>query len=183
MTIQNDEHSAQINQKPNSLFGLALLGLMAFVIGYSINSFASSRPNPKTKALTKTTPSTAQTFLQNGVWRVGECGKGENFQAFSFNNRGVPVNRVEVGSGALGDGERLEILRTNLANNIVEVQTRVCAPVGCNRTFEQYKIISNNQIQEWRFEGLLPNEPPNVVVANGVASDGTTGRIFNRCNS
>lgn len=164
------------NHAKNIRYILVASGICAFVTATSFNALATPA---RSKSKTKTAMNPAHVYLGNGVWRPSECSKTENFQAFFFR---APA-KVEVGSGRIGDGEKLEILSTARNANIVEVRTRVCAPIGCNQTFEQYKIISQNQMQEWRFEGLLPNEAPNIVVENGVASDGTAGRIFNRCGA
>jgi hypothetical protein len=152
------------------------IGLFSIAILSGFEALAAPT-RAKAKAVARGNP--AHTYLSTSVWRASECTKHENFQAFFF----VNPAKVEVGSGTIGDGERLEILSAARNGNILEIRTRVCAPVGCNQTLEQYKIISQNQMQEWRFEGLLPNEAPNVVVLDGVASDGTAGRVFNRCGA
>lgn len=122
-------------------------------------------------------------FLAKGVWRGEDCSTESNFQKFSFKNKQNPPNRVEVGFGELGSGEPLEIIKYDLKNQIIEVQTRVCAPVGCNQTFEQYKILGPDKMFEWTFEGHLPDQPPNIVVRNGIDKEGNSGRTFRRCKN
>ena len=121
----------------------------------------------------------AQAWLGQSVWRATTCDKKENFQTFSF----TPSPQVEVGSGKKGDGEKLELLRVGTSpDDLIEIETRVCAPVGCNQTVERYKRIGPNQMQEWHFEGRLPELQPYVLVRDGQAVDGSgPGRIFNRC--
>lgn len=131
------------------------------------------------KAKSKAVSNPAHSYLSNSVWRTSDCGQYHGFQTFNF----TAPQKVEVGNGRIGDGERLDIVYSNQSGNIIEIKTKVCAPVGCNQTLEEYKILNPNQIQEWRFEGHLPNEAPNIVVANGVATDGSAGRIFNRCRN
>lgn len=118
-----------------------------------------------------------QRFLGTGVWRAGTCGREGNFQAFRFG----PLPQVEVGLGQPGSGELLEMIAASRRADMVEVRTRVCAPVGCNQTYELYRVLGPDRLQEWRFEGRLPDRPPNIVVADGRASDGSAGRIFTRC--
>jgi hypothetical protein len=120
-------------------------------------------------------------FLSKGVWRGEDCNLESNFQKFRFKNVQSQLNSVEVGFGELGSGEPLEIIKYDLKNQIIEVQTRVCAPVGCNQTFEQYKIIGPDKMFEWTFEGHLPDQPPNIVVRNGIDKEGNSGRTFKRC--
>jgi hypothetical protein len=118
-------------------------------------------------------------FLGNGIWRAGACDGHGNFQAFKLSEA-----QVEVGAGHAGEGEKLQILRVRRNGDTVEVETRVCAPepVGCNQTFEQYKVLGNDQLKEWHFEGRLPGMEPYVLVRDGRATDGTgEGRTFNRC--
>jgi len=121
----------------------------------------------------------AGSWLGQSVWRATTCDKKENFQTFSFN----PSPQVEVGSGKKGDGEKLELLRVGTSpDGLIEIETRVCAPVGCNQTVERYKKTGPNQMQEWHFEGRLPELQPYVLVRDGQAVDGSgPGRIFNRC--
>lgn len=146
----------------------------------TIENEVSAAPKARVqKTKSKSTINVAQSYLGNSVWRAGECTKAHGFQTFSFGS----FPKVEVGNGKPGEGEKLDMIYSNRLGNIIEIKTKVCAPVGCNQTLEEYKVLNQNQIQEWRFEGHLPNEAPNVVVANGVASDGSVGRIFNRCRS
>ena len=121
----------------------------------------------------------AQAWLGQSVWRATTCDKKENFQTFSF----TPSPQVEVGSGKKGDGEKLELLHVGTSpDGLIEIETRVCAPVGCNQTVERYKKTGPNQMQEWHFEGRLPELQPYVLVRDGQAVDGSgPGRIFNRC--
>lgn len=121
----------------------------------------------------------AQAWLGQSVWRATTCDKKENFQTFSFSQ----APQVEVGSGKMGDGEKLELLRVGTSTDgLIEIETRVCAPVGCNQTVERYKKIGPNQMQEWHFEGRLPEHQPYVLVRDGQAVDGSgPGRLFNRC--
>jgi hypothetical protein len=121
----------------------------------------------------------AQAWLGQSVWRATSCDKKENFQTFSF----TATPQVEVGSGKKGDGEKLELLRVGTSpDGMIEIETRVCAPVGCNQTVERYKKTSPNQMQEWHFEGRLPELQPYVLVRDGQAVDGSgPGRVFNRC--
>ena len=125
------------------------------------------------------TPVSPQVWLGSSVWRAGSCASAQNFQTFSFTQN----PKVEVGSGKPGEGEQLAVLRVSrVEHELIQIETRVCAPVGCNQTVERYKIISSTQMQEWHFEGRLPNTPPYVLVANGQSADGTgAGRTFNRC--
>jgi hypothetical protein len=126
--------------------------------------------------------SDASTFLGGAVWREasggsGSCNGGTSFQRFSFE----PKATVEVGQGAPGAGETLELHAARLKDGMVELESGACGPTGCNRTFEQYKVLDRNRIQEWRFEGRLPGEEPLVLVDKGRASDGAPGRVFARC--
>ena len=122
-----------------------------------------------------------QAWLGDSIWRAGPCQSAQNFQTFRFTN----APKVEVGSGKPGDGEQLELLHINMvAGGLIQIETRVCAPVGCNQTMERYKKLNADQMQEWHFEGRLPDRPPYVIVANGLALDGSgPGRIFTRCTS
>ncbi|WP_395780498.1 hypothetical protein [Aquidulcibacter sp.] len=121
----------------------------------------------------------AQAWLGQSIWRATTCDKRENFQTFSF----TPSPQVEVGSGKKGEGEKLELLRVGTSpDGLIEIETRVCAPVGCNQTVERYKKTGPDQMQEWHFEGRLPEHQPYVLVRDGQAVDGSgPGRIFNRC--
>jgi hypothetical protein len=138
----------------------------------------SSRSTPKAKAVA---PDTPQAWLGTSIWRAGPCASAQNFQAFSF----TAAPKVEVGSGKPGEGERLELLRISTdPSGLIQIETRVCAPVGCNQTIERYKKLGPDQMQEWHFEGRLPNITPYVIVANGAAVDGSgPGRVFNRCGA
>ena len=122
-----------------------------------------------------------QAWLGDSIWRAGPCQSAQNFQTFRFTN----APKVEVGSGKPGDGEQLELLHINMvAGGLIQIETRVCAPVGCNQTMERYKKLNADQMQEWHFEGRLPDRAPYVIVANGLAVDGSgPGRIFTRCAS
>lgn len=166
---------------------LAALGVLAFSAGLGLKAFADTPAGLRGTAEAQAAAAApapegataAQSFLAGGVWRPGPCEHTSNFQAFAFAPAG---NAVEVGAGRPGEGERLELLRVARSGAMVEVETRVCAPVGCNQTFEQYRVLDADRIQEWRFEGRLPQQPPYVLVAEGAATDGSgPGRIFNRC--
>lgn len=146
-------------------------------MGASFKSFALAESFKKI-LIKKLPPIKVQSFLSNGVWRINECSETGNFQAFSFKNK-TPL--VEVGYGQIGDGEKLDIINASIKNNILQIETQVCAPIGCNHTFEQYKILNKNKIMEWVFEGHLDNEPPNIVVKNGIDKEGNKGRILVRC--
>lgn len=163
---------------------LAAALLPALLIAALLNLSAEAKPKKPTglrggtsEASTAANP--AQAWLGQSVWRATTCDRKENFQTFSFN----PTPQVEVGSGKKGDGEKLELLRVGTsAEGLIEVETRVCAPVGCNQTVERYKKIGPNQMQEWHFEGRLPEHQPYVLVRDGQAVDGSgPGRLFNRC--
>jgi hypothetical protein len=187
-----------------SLVSGAILGVAAFVCGLGIKAYAEApaglrgftgsastsvpnmaaniTPSPvpgQGRVPASAAPAALQSFLANGIWRAGACTARENFQTFRFG----PTSSVEVGSGVPGEGEKLELLGVREVNGLVAVETRVCAPVGCNQTFEQYKRLDANRIQEWHFEGRLPNEAPYVLVSNGRATDGSQGRVFQRCAS
>jgi hypothetical protein len=158
------------------------LALCAFAAGLAIEAGATTpaglRGTTAGPSAPATAPETADAFLSRGVWRAGACAGAQNFQAFKVGAR----KTVEVGAGKTGQGERLDVLRLARAGDMLEVETRVCAPVGCNRTFEQYRVLSPDTIQEWRFEGRLPDQPPYVLVADGRSTDGSgAGRVFNRC--
>ncbi|MEN9855727.1 MAG: hypothetical protein RL186_5 [Pseudomonadota bacterium] len=151
---------------------LSIIWIVASVIGIATHAFA--QPSPKPNFATE-----AKRWLANGMWRAGPCAQAQNFQRFEFGS--API--VEVGSGQRGEGERLELLGVSEARKgYIDVQTRVCAPVGCNQTRETYKKLGKDQMQEWHFEGRLPDHAPYVLVTNGQATDGKgQGRIFNRC--
>jgi hypothetical protein len=170
---------------------ICIIWVVASAIGFAVQAFAAtptglrgsqSSPAPTAK-MGKTAKAhaamTPQTWLGSSVWRAGPCESAQNFQTFSFTS----TPKVEVGSGKPGDGEKLELLRiTSDSAGLIQVETRVCAPVGCNQTVERYKKINANQMQEWHFEGRLPDHVPYVIVANGAALDGSgPGRVFNRC--
>ena len=180
-----------------SKLGLAMIlfWLAASLIGAATQVFAATptglrgaqEPAPATKSpRMKTTGASAldapQMWLGSSVWRVGSCEIAQNFQTFAFS---PTASKVEVGSGRRGEGEQLELLRVSeLAGDLIQIETRVCAPVGCNQTVERYKKLDANRMQEWHFEGRLPDHAPYVIVANGAALDGSgPGRIFNRCGA
>jgi hypothetical protein len=192
--------------RANLILAVCLFWVLASAFGFAVQVFAApasalrgshlgeptpsvqtkapvSRANtspPKSKRATAVSlPSSPQAWLGATVWRAGPCETTLNFQTFSFTNQ----PKVEVGSGKPGDGEKLELLRVaTIEPALIQIETRVCAPVGCNQTIERYKIINANQMQEWHFEGRLPDHVPYVIVANGAALDGSgAGRIFNRC--
>ncbi len=195
------EPPSAANDRANMVLTLCLIWVMASVLGFAVQAFASTpsglRGSQATNAaiakqVLKQRParstsnsrssahtSTPQMWLTGGVWRAGPCDSAQNFQTFVF----VPAPKVEVGSGKPGEGEKLELLRVaRVEGELIQVETRVCAPVGCNQTVERYKVLGVNQMQEWHFEGRLPDHPPYILVANGAALDGTgAGRIFNRC--
>jgi hypothetical protein len=182
------------------VMAICVFWVVASLIGFTVQAFAAtptglrgsqSPPIPAAKTrpsiakakakVQPAMPNTPQAWLGASIWRAGPCDTAQNFQAFSFT--GAP--KVEVGSGKPGDGERLELLRILTdPTGLIQVETRVCAPVGCNQTIERYKKLSDNQMQEWHFEGRLPNVTPYVIVANGAAVDGSgPGRVFNRCGA
>ncbi len=163
-----------------SLIGFAAQALAATPNG--LRGIQSGNAQTKSASATPAQSATSpQNWLGSSIWRTGPCDVAQNFQTFSF----TPSPKVEVGSGKPGDGERLELLRvTTDAQGLIQVETRVCAPVGCNQTIERYKKLGPNQMQEWHFEGRLPNLAPYVIVANGAALDGSgPGRVFNRCST
>ncbi len=149
--------------------------LFAFVLAIVLSGACTSQ-----NAIAKPKKIDSKSFLSGGVWRTDNCAEKDFFQSFDFKSQ--PAN-VEVGAGALGEGEKLQILSTGFVNGMIEVRTTVCAPVGCNKTWEQYKILGKDMMQEWNFEGHLPDQAPNVVVKNGIAFDGSKGRIFKKCKS
>lgn len=151
---------------------LSIIWIVATVIGIATEALAQARLKPNSATA-------AMRWLANGMWRAGPCARAQNFQRFEFGT--API--VEVGSGQRGEGERLELLGVSeTRKGYIDVQTRVCAPVGCNQTRETYKKLGNDQMQEWHFEGRLPDHAPYILVTNGQATDGTgPGRIFNRC--
>ena len=162
-----------------------LIGAATALVFMAMADHADAKPR-EAKALrgkaavTSTDPGEqAQAWLGRAVWRAGACDRQENFQTFRFGDN----PQVEVGSGRPGDGEALQVLRVGLSTDgLIEVETRVCAPVGCNQTVERYRRIGANQMQEWHFEGRLPDHVPYVLVRDGQAVDGSgPGRLFNRC--
>ncbi|NJR20369.1 MAG: hypothetical protein HC777_02070 [Hyphomonadaceae bacterium] len=172
---------------------MVLFWLVASLIGAATQVFAGSTtglrgsqepavPQTKSAAKSKRSSSAAspQAWLGNSIWRAGPCESAQNFQTFAFS---ASASKVEVGSGKRGDGEELELLRIGeIAGGLIQIETRVCAPVGCNQTIERYKKLDANTMQEWHFEGRLPNIEPYVIVANGAALDGSgPGRVFHRC--
>jgi hypothetical protein len=187
--------------RANLVMALCFIWVLASAVGFAVQALAATptalggiqgtavgAPNHplKTKNQTKTKQTqratnslNPQAWLSAGVWRAGPCDTAQNFQTFVFS----PLPKVEVGSGKPGEGEKLELLRvTRLEGELIQVETRVCAPVGCNQTIERYKVINTNQMQEWHFEGRLPDHAPYVLVADGSALDGSgPGRTFNRC--
>lgn len=138
---------------------------------------AGARPSYGPMTGPARTDAGAGRYLARGIWRTGPCERAGNFQTFVFE----PKGEVEVGSGSPGGGERLELVTAVRQGADIQVETRVCAPVGCNQTFEVYRVLDEGRMQEWRFEGRLPGQPPYVLVADGRATDGTPGRIFQRC--
>ncbi len=180
--------------RANMVSVLCLIWVLAGIIGFAVQAFAAtptglrgtlSPSAPASKAASprgankNQTPATPQSWLGASVWRAGPCTSFQNFQTFSF----ALEPKVEVGNGKPGDGERLELLRVSTdATGLIQIETRVCAPVGCNQTVERYKKLGPDQMQEWHFEGRLPDHVPYVIVANGAAVDGSgPGRVFNRC--
>jgi hypothetical protein len=169
----------------------------AGIIGFTVNAFASTShglrgsqshasqlsqtrtKSAQTKVAKAATATEPQAWLGSSIWRAGPCDVAQNFQTFAFS----ALPKVEVGSGKPGEGERLELLRVAaVEDGLIQIETRVCAPVGCNQTVERYKKLDANRMQEWHFEGRLPDHEPYVIVANGEALDGSgPGRIFNRC--
>lgn len=207
-------HSASARKNRATLvMAICIIWVVASIIGFGVAAFAATptglrgaqtttatAPSPKVarsskrsraahiaptpKEVAPTTPQARlgpQAWLGASVWRTGSCTSAQNFQTFSFTS----APKVEVGSGKPGDGERLELLRISTdPAGLIQVETRVCAPVGCNQTIERYKKLGPDQMQEWHFEGRLPNVTPYVIVANGAAVDGSgPGRVFNRCGA
>jgi hypothetical protein len=186
-------HLTTPNQRRSGIVvALCIFWVIACVIGFAVQAFAAtptglrgaqsdSAPAPKARSTPNRRGSvqTPQAWLSNSVWRAGPCDSAQNFQSFSFTSE----PKVEVGSGKLGDGERLQLLRVSTdPTGLIQIETRVCAPVGCNQTIERYKKLGPNQMQEWHFEGRLPDHVPYVIVQDGAALDGSgPGRVFNRC--
>ena len=182
--------------RTNIVTVLCIIWVLASIIGFAVQAFAAtptvlrgaqspSIPAPKAAPSRTKNPkqntTTSQAWLGASVWRVGSCTSFQNFQTFSFTRE----PKVEVGNGKPGDGERLELLRASTdPTGLIQIETRVCAPVGCNQTMERYKKLGADQMQEWHFEGRLPDHVPYVIVANGAAVDGSgPGRVFNRCGA
>jgi hypothetical protein len=187
--------------RANAVWAICFIWVLASVLGFAVQAFAASpaglrgshtgsTPTPKSQARSISSQArssarmpgavpTPQAWLGNSVWRAGPCESAQNFQTFTY----TPSLKVEVGSGKPGEGEKLDLVRiARVDNELIQIETRVCAPVGCNQTIERYKIIGPNQMQEWHFEGRLPDHVPYVIVANGAAVDGSgAGRTFNRC--
>jgi hypothetical protein len=153
---------------------ICFIWVIASVIGFSMQAFAAVPTGHK--ANPQMSP---QSWLGSSVWRPGPCDTTENFQTFNF----TAAPTVEVGSGKRGDGERLELLHIGMHHvGFIQIESRVCAPIGCNQTLERYKILGANQMQEWHFEGRLPGHAPYVLVSEGAARDGSgPGRVFDRC--
>jgi hypothetical protein len=205
MNLNEPHHLSPSARKTrdNIVMAFCIIWIVASVIGFAVGAFAAtptglrgaqtappsspaapakkSRPSramPVAKTVAANTP---QAWLGASIWRAGPCASAQNFQAFSF----TAEPKVEVGSGKPGEGERLELLRISTDDaGLIQIETRVCAPVGCNQTIERYKKLGPDQMQEWHFEGRLPNITPYVIVANGAAVDGSgPGRVFNRCGA
>lgn len=200
-------HLTTPSQRRSSLvLALCIFWVIASVVGFAVQAFAASPvaqpsglrgaqtdlPTPpsskaakakrvRTQSTQAGAPQTPQAWLSSSVWRAGPCDSAQNFQSFSFTSQ----PKVEVGSGKPGEGERLELLRISTdPTGLIQVETRVCAPVGCNQTVERYKKLGPNQMQEWHFEGRLPDHVPYVIVQDGAALDGSgPGRVFNRCGA
>ena len=172
---------SQSMPKPSSAFATLITALLVTAL---LVVSAEGKPKKPTGLRGGTTAGAApvnpaQTWLGQSIWRPTSCDQKENFQTFSF----TASPQVEVGSGIKGDGEKLELLRVGTSpDGLIEIETRVCAPVGCNQTVERYKKTGPNQMQEWHFEGRLPELQPYVLVRDGQAVDGSgPGRLFNRC--
>lgn len=153
---------------------ICFIWVVASVIGFSTQAFAAVPASQTAKIQVP-----PQIWLGSSVWRPGPCETTQNFQAFSF----MASPTIEVGSGKLGNGERFELLRVGKGQGgLIEIESRVCAPIGCNQTLERYKILNANQMQEWHFEGRLPHHTPHILVSEGTARDESgPGRVFNRC--
>ncbi|OYU78184.1 MAG: hypothetical protein CFE32_02690 [Alphaproteobacteria bacterium PA3] len=171
--------------KPNPKSSRAAI-ITAALVTALFSMSAEAKPKKPTglrggNAAVATPANPAQAWLGQSIWRATSCDKKENFQTFSF----TPTPQVEVGSGRKGEGEKLELLRVGTSTEgLIEIETRVCAPVGCNQTVERYKKIGPSQMQEWHFEGRLPEHQPYVLVRDGQAVDGSgPGRLFNRCTN
>lgn len=151
----------------------------AFLFGAIIFGAAVLNVSDASAAKAQIYTKNATDFLKTSVWRASDCDTEGNFQTFIL----TPSKQlVEVGAGKKGEGEQLQLLKVDVKAGFVDIETRVCAPVGCNHTVERYKIINQNTISEWDFTGYLPDNPPLVVLKDGIAqNDGSKGRIFNRC--
>lgn len=160
----------------NILKNISFLIIASFLILYNTKALAENPDFFKVTIKSQKGVNEAKKYLGNDVWRADSC-KGDNFQHFQFNNS----PNVEVGNGKLGDGEKVKLLRAEKINNLIEVETSVCAPIGCNKTFEQYKILDKNKVLEWHFEGRLPNEGGHVLVDNGHDNFKNPARTFYRC--
>jgi hypothetical protein len=166
------------------IFGLTFFAVFAISAAFGdfvhAKTISKSKKAIASKLVKKPDAINAANFLNQGVWRGENCEPESNFQKFSLNSNSPSF--VEVGYGIVGEGEKLEIVKFASQNDILEIQTKVCAPIGCNQTFEQYKIINSNRLFELTFEGHLPDQPPNIVVQNGRDKQGNLGRFFTRCN-
>jgi hypothetical protein len=186
----SDEHllaDTPVTTRRDSVFVLAVLVGIALSSGLALRAAAGEavlpggfKPGPE---IAQIAPK-ARAFLGEGVWRVvektGACEPAANFQAFVFTR---PPS-VEVGQGAPGTGETVQLLKADATDSFVSIETKVCAPVGCNHTIERYKVIDANTMQEWDFEGRLPGQAPYVLLEAGKApADGTEGRVFRRCDA
>lgn len=125
----------------------------------------------------------ARAFLAPGVWREASagadvCARMGNFQAYRFTARGAIS---ESGAGAPGSGQALAIIALATDGAFVTVSTEVCAPIGCSRTQERYKILGPDRFQEWDFVGRDGDRPPYEVVRNGVGLHAGPARVFQRC--
>jgi hypothetical protein len=176
--------TAPRQNRSGMIIALCIFWVVASILGIATYAFASN-PNGLRGALsdasTPTRMQSPEAWLGTSVWRAGPCESAQNFQAFRFSSQ----PKVEVGSGKLGEGESLELLRiSNNPDGLIQIETRVCAPVGCNQTIERYKKLGPDQMQEWHFEGRLPDRVPYVIVQDGAALDGSgPGRVFNRCGA
>jgi hypothetical protein len=175
------QSKTQGQAQPGWIVALCIFWVMASIISVATQAFGATPSGLRGSVSEAASAQTPQAWLGSSVWRVGPCETAQNFQAFTFS----AAPKVEVGSGKLGEGEQLDLLVVaSDPDGLIQIETRVCAPVGCNRTIERYKKLGPNQIQEWHFEGRLPNITPYIIVANGAAVDGSgPGRVFNRCGS
>lgn len=125
----------------------------------------------------------ARAYLERGVWRDADgdgdpCARAGNFQSYRFMD-GAATS--EAGHGGPGVGEALPITEMALKGDYVAVSTLICAPVGCSRTQERYRILGPDRFQEWDFVGRDGDRPPYEVVRNGVALHAGPARTFQRC--